>query len=253
MVVDIDPRWVAGVSLVSVRVGALFLFAPFLAGLGRMTTIRVLLALALSVMLTSGAVALPAVRVDMGNLVSAALAELVTGSVLAFGVFAAFGAFSLAGKILDVQSGFGIGSVYDPVTRAGAPLFATLLDMGAVVMFFSMDAHHAVMRGIAFSLQQVPPGTGLEAMPLDAVIRQFGLMFSLGVALMIPVLLMLLLVELGLAVVSRALPQMNVIMVMVPAKVAAGLVVLALTITTLEAPMAKVFGSIFTYWEQALA
>lgn len=253
MVVDIDPRWVAAVSLVSLRVGVLFLFAPFLAGLGRMVTIRVLLTFALSATLTAGAVALPAVRVDMGNLVSAALAELVTGSVLAFGVFAAFGAFALAGKVLDVQSGFGIGSVYDPVTRAGAPLFATLLDMGAVVMFFGMDAHHALMRGIAFSLQQVPPGTGLEAVPLDAVTRQFGLMFSLGVALIIPVLLILLLVELGLAVVSRVLPQMNVIMVMVPAKVAAGLVVLAFTVTTLEAPMAKVFASIFTYWEQALA
>jgi flagellar biosynthetic protein FliR len=78
-------------------------------------------------------------------------------------------------------------------------------------------------------------------------------MFSLGVALTVPVLAVLLLVELGLAVVSRVLPQMNVIMVMVPAKVAAGLVVLALTITTLEAPMAKVFASIFTYWERALA
>jgi len=253
MVADIDPRWLASVSLVSLRVGVLFLLAPVLAGLGRMVTIRVLLTLALSATFVSGAVALPAVRVDMGNLVAAAVAELVTGGVLAFGVFAAFGAFALAGKILDVQSGFGIGSVYDPVTRAGAPLFATLLDMGAVVMFFGMDAHHALMRGIAFSLQQVPPGTGLDAIPLDAVTRQFGLMFSLGVALMVPVLAVLLLVELGLAVVSRVLPQMNVIMVMVPAQVAAGLVVLALTITTLEAPMAKVFASIFTYWERALA
>jgi flagellar biosynthetic protein FliR len=253
MVADIDPRWLASVSLVSLRVGVLFLLAPVLAGLGRMVTIRVLLTLALSATFVSGAVALPAVRVDMGNLVAAAVAELVTGGVLAFGVFAAFGAFALAGKILDVQSGFGIGSVYDPVTRAGAPLFATLLDMGAVVMFFGMDAHHALMRGIAFSLQQVPPGVGLDTIPLDAVTRQFGLMFSLGVALTVPVLAVLLLVELGLAVVSRVLPQMNVIMVMVPAKVAAGLVVLALTITTLEAPMAKVFASIFTYWERALA
>lgn len=253
MAIDIDPHWVAAVLLVSLRLGMVFLLAPFLAGLGGLVTVRVLLTFALSALLVTGAVSLPAVNVQLDNLISAAIAELVTGGTLAFGVFAAFGAFSVAGKVLDVQSGFGIGSIYDPVTQAGAPLFSTLLNMGAVVIFFGMDAHHALMRGIAFSLQQVPPGTALAALPADAVIRQFGATFSLGVALVIPVILILLLVELGLAVISRVLPQMNVIMVMVPAKIAAGLAVLALTITALRAPMANVFASIFTYWEQVLA
>jgi flagellar biosynthetic protein FliR len=253
MVVDIDPRWIAAVVLVSLRLGVLFMLAPFLAGLGGMATVRVLLTFALSAMLVAGTVPRAAVSIQLDNLVSAALAELVTGGILAFGVFAAFGAFSLAGKVLDVQSGFGIGSVYDPVTRAGAPLFATLLNMGAVVIFFGVDAHHALMRGIAFSLDRIPPGTPLSALPVDAVVSQFGMMFSLGMALVIPVVLMLLLVELGLAVVSRVLPQMNVIMVMVPVKVTAGIVVLALTIGAMQAPMAKVFASIFTYWEQVLA
>lgn len=253
MTIDIDPHWVAAVLLVSLRIGVIFMMAPFLASLGGLVTVRVLMSFALSAVLVTGVVALPSVDVQLDNLVSSAITELITGGTLAFGVFAAFGAFSVAGKILDVQSGFGIGSVYDPVTRAGAPLFSTLLNMGAAVIFFGMDAHHALMRGIAFSLQQVPPGTVLSSLPADAVVRQFGLTFSLGVALVIPVILILLLVELGLAVVSRVLPQMNVIMVMVPAKLAAGLAVFTMTITTLQAPMSNVFASIFTYWEQVLS
>jgi flagellar biosynthetic protein FliR len=253
MAVDIDPNWVAAVLLVSLRLGVLFLLAPFLAGLGRLVTVRVLLSFALGALLVNGAVSLPSINIRLDNLISAAIVELVTGGTLAFGVFAAFGAFSVAGKVLDIQSGFGIGSVYDPVTQAGAPLFSTLLNMGAAVIFFGMDAHHTLMRGIAFSLQHVPPGTRLDALPVDAVVRQFGLTFSLGVALVIPVILILLLVELGLAVISRVLPQMNVIMVMVPVKIAAGLAVLALTITSLQAPMSNVFASIFIYWEQVLA
>jgi flagellar biosynthetic protein FliR len=183
----------------------------------------------------------------------AALAELVTGLTLAFGVFAAFGAFSVAGKILDVQSGFGLGNVYDPVTRAGAPLFATLLNLAAVAVFFGMDAHHALLRGMAFSLREVAPGSGFHELDAEAVIRQFGLMFSLGVALIIPVMLCLLLAETGLAVVSRVLPQMNVFVVGVPVKIVVGLAVFALTMGTLQPVMARVYASIFIYWEQVLS
>lgn len=252
MTIDIDPRWAVGVFLLSLRLGVLFMLAPFLAGLRGLAVVRILLTLALSVtFIADGRVAMPE-PVGVYELVPCALVEVFVGGLMAFGAFAAFGAFSVAGKVLDVQTGFGIGSVYDPVTRGGAPLFATMLNMAAVVLFYSLDAHHALMRGIAFSLHQVPPGSGLPALSGEAVIRQFGLMFSLGVALVIPVVLILLLVELGLAVVSRVLPQMNVIMVMVPVKVAAGLAVFALAVGTLQAPMAKVFASIFEYWEQVL-
>jgi flagellar biosynthetic protein FliR len=158
----------------------------------------------------------------------------------------------VAGKILDIQTGFGLGNVYDPVTRAGAPLFATMLNLVAVAVFFGLDAHHALLRGIAFSLHHVAPGSGFRQLDVEAVIRQFGLMFSLGVALVIPVVLCLLLAETGLAVVSRVLPQMNVFVVGVPVKIVVGLAVFALTVGTLQPVMARVFNAIFIYWEQVL-
>jgi flagellar biosynthetic protein FliR len=252
MTVNIDPAWVMATFLTAVRIGTLLIMSPILSGLGSLVVVRVLLTLSLSAMLVSG-MQLPVTPVPMqfGSVVFAAMAEVLTGAVLAFGVFAAFGAFSVAGKILDIQSGFGIGSVYDPVTRSGAPLFATMLNMVAVVVFFSVDAHHAFMRGIAFSLSEVPVGSGFLALDADAVIRQFGLMFLLGVALIIPVLLCMLLVEVGLAVISRVLPQMNVFVVVVPAKIFAGVALFALTVTTMSPSLQKVFGTIFLFWEQA--
>jgi flagellar biosynthetic protein FliR len=253
MNVDIDPGWAQSVFLVAIRLGVLFLMSPLFSGFGGLVTVRVLLTLALSASFAAHpAVTAAALAPGFGPLLLAALGELVVGAVLAFGVFAAFGAFSVAGKLLDVQSGFGIGSVYDPVTRGGAPLFATMLNMVGVVTFFGLEGHHALMRGIAFSLRQVPPGVGLAGIPGEAAIAQFGLMFSLGVALAIPVVLCLLLVDVGLAVVSRVLPQMNVFIVLVPVKIVAALALFALTVNAFGPAMGKVFNSIFIYWESVL-
>ena len=253
MSVDIDYAWMLAVFCTAIRLGVVLVLSPVFTGLTGLVTVRALFTLALSAALVAGlGTRPPPVPLEIGAVLLAGLAEAVTGLTLAFGVFAAFGAFAVAGKILDVQTGFGLGNVYDPVTRAGAPLFATLLNMVAVAVFFGMDAHHALLRGMAFSLQQVAPGAGFRALDVEAVIRQFGLMFSLGVAMVIPVMLCLLLAETGLAVVSRVLPQMNVFVVGVPVKIVVGLAVFALTLGTLQPVMARVYGSIFIYWEQVL-
>jgi flagellar biosynthetic protein FliR len=253
MVVDIDPAWMLAVFFTAVRLGVLLVMTPVLSALNGLVTVRVLLTLSLSALLVSGlGLRAPAMPFDVVPLIFYALAEMVTGLTLAFGVYTAFGAFAVAGKILDIQSGFGMGNIYDPVTRSGAPLFATMLNLVAVIAFFGMDAHHAMLRGFAFSLQQVPPGSGFRELDLESVLRQFGLMFSLGVALIIPVMLCLLLTETALAIMSRVLPQMNVFVVGVPIKIVAALALFALTIGALSPVMTRVFGSIFLYWEQVL-
>lgn len=252
MNLDVDLAWLTTVMLVALRLGVVLTLSPVFTGLAGLVTVRVLLTIALAALLVSGMHLAAPPATSLAGLALAGAGEVFVGATMAFGVYAAFGAFSVAGKILDIQSGFGLGAVYDPVTRAGSPLFATMLNLVAVAAFFGMDAHHALLRGLAFSLTEVAPGAGLRMLDLDAVVRQFGLMFSLGVALIIPVMLCLLLVEAGLAVISRVLPQMNVFIVLVPVKVFAALAIFAMTIGALEPAMARVFASIFLFWEQVL-
>jgi flagellar biosynthesis protein FliR len=253
MQIDLQPAWAASVYFLSLRIGALLIMTPILAALSGLVTVRALLSIMLAVVFSSAGAALPPAPTSLGMLVAGSLIEVAIGLTLAFGVFAAFGAFSVAGKILDVQSGFGIGSVFDPVTRAGAPLFSTMLTMLAVVVFFGMDGHHALLRAIAFSVQQLPPGAPLAQLRGEAVIGQFGLMFSLGVALIAPVMFGLFLIEAALAVVSRVLPQMNVFVVGVPLKIVAALALFALTIGVFGHSMGRVYASLFRYWQQVLA
>jgi flagellar biosynthetic protein FliR len=250
--INVDPAWALAVFYVWLRLSFLFLLTPVPVVQGTPVVVRVLLTLSLAALLVSGGGLRPAADgFGPGQVLLGVLGEAVVGMTLAFGVLAAFGAFAMAGKILDVQSGFGVGVVYDPVTRAGAPLFATILNMTGAAVFFAMDGHHALLRGLAFSLRQVAPGAGLT-LSAEAAVAQFGVVFSFGIALVIPAILCLLLLEVALAVASRTLPQMNVFVVSIPLKLVAALTIFALSAPTLGPAMERVYRTIFTYWESVL-
>ena len=257
MLINIDLVPVVAVVLLSLRLGMLFVMSPIFSSLSKLVTIRVLFTFALSFMLVSGAATpnsplLSQIPITLGPILMAAVMEVVLGAVLAFGVFAAFGVFSVAGKIIDIQSGFGLGSVFDPVSGASSPIFSSMLNLLGLTVFFALDGHHAFMRGIAFSVQQVPPGSAFSAVPLQAVIRQFGLMFSMAVALMAPVMFALFLVEAGMALLSRVLPQMNILVMGVAVKVVVALIVFALSLAVFLPSMSRIYATIFSYWEQVL-
>src|SRR5262249_47188713 len=143
-------------------------------------------------------------------------------------------------------------SVFDPVTRRQAPVLATGFDLLAITAFFAIDGHHALVRGVAYSLQQLPPGSFMASLPLVSVAKQFGLMFSLGIALVAPVVFCVFLSEIGLAMVSRVMQQMNIFVLGIPVKILVGLSVLVLSMAYIAPLMGKIFLSIFGYWEEVL-
>jgi flagellar biosynthetic protein FliR len=250
----VDQAWVTASALLWVRLGVLFFMTPVLSGFSGPPSVLVLLSLGLSGLLCAAMPhhAAAPVPSDLGRFVVAAVLEAGLGALLAFGVHAAFAAFGLAGQILDLQIGFGAGQVFDPVTRRDTPIIGAIMSSFAAVAFFAVDGHHAFLRGIAFSAQQMPPGAiDLRVAPA-AVVRQFGAMFSLAVAMAAPVMFTLLLIEAALAVLSRVLPQMNVYFVGLPLKLLVGLLTLSFSATTLAPVMRRAFASIFQFWDEVL-
>lgn len=254
MTLAVDQAWMTASVLLWVRLGALFFMTPMLSGFNGPPVVLVILSLALAALLCAGLPGVAGAHVprSVGAFVVAAVLEAGLGILMGFGVHAAFAAFGMAGQLLDLQIGFGAGSVFDPVTRRDTPIIGAIMSSFAAVVFFTVDGHLAVMRGIAFSAAQVPPGTMLVHLRADAVVRQFGAMFSLAVALAAPVMFTLVLVEAGLAVVSRMLPQMNVYFVGLPLKLLVGLSALTFSATTMAPVMTRAFASIFKFWNTVL-
>lgn len=245
------------VFLLSIRLSAVFLLTPILYAAPLPPTARVLLVLALSIALAIGHVqetpspALAAIVHEPGRLVLAVLTEAALGALLAMGILLAFAAFSFAGTLLDMQIGFGMASVYDPVSKRPLPVLTNAFNQLAVLMFFLVNGHHALMRGLAFSLERFPLGQPWDVEPaVQVLMKKAGAVFGLGFSLAAPVVCCLLFVEFALGVISRNLPQMNTFVVGVPAKIAAGMLALVLWHAGAGAAMQRVYQSIYATWDQ---
>ena len=249
--------WLTATVLLWLRLSALLLLTPLLYAVDVPTSIRVLLVLGLAAALAAGlpATALPAADLAdrPGALVAAGATELALGATLALGIQAAFAAFAFAGRLLDVQVGFGMGQVLDPLTQRQVPVLATAFSQVALLVFFLVNGHHAVMRGVAFSLERIPLGAGWSmAAALPVVVKQGGAIFGMGLALAAPVVACLVLVELGLGLVARNLPQMNMFVLGVPIKVVVCLVALSIWFAGIGDAMNRVYATIYRGWDSYL-
>jgi flagellar biosynthetic protein FliR len=251
---NLELTWLLLVLLVSIRFGVVFFASPFDA-LGRLPArIRVLSALGLSATLVSALglsfIELPSSLVQFGLL---AISEALIGLILAFGFYAAFGSIMVAGKLLDFQAGFGAAQILNPTTNAANPLFGTLLALFGLIIFFISDAYQVAIRGLSWSLNVLPPGSGVIPDGLKPIVGQFGITYLYGVIIAAPVIGVLLLLDTGIAVIGRSMPQMNVYFLFLPLKIFAALALVMLALRYLTPVLEQLFLGVFRYWQLTLS
>ena len=250
----LDASRLMAILFLSLRLAAVFTMTPLLAAASVPPTVRVLLILGLAAALSIGtpvaAFNVPAGGIDMASLVRASVTELALGATLALGILVAFGAFSMAGELLGIQIGFGLGRAIDPGSSASVPILASAYNQVAVLLFFLVNGHHALLRGVAYSLERFPLG---QPWPLEAALvptlRQVAGLFTLGFALAAPVALSILLLDMALGVVARHLPQLNMLTLGIPLKVVVGLLALSLWFGRSGDVMTRAYDSIYRTWD----
>lgn len=250
IVAALGPAWIASVLLLAARIAALLLLTPVLYAVSMPALVRLAIVLGLACVIALPFAPAAGVAVaDAGALLRAAMVEASIGATLGLGVLAAFAGFGLAGHLIDVQVGFGIAQVFDPLTRGRLPILSAIFGLFAAVFFFTVDGHHALMRGLAYSVDRFPVGEGwAPAAAAEPVLKQVGALFALGFALAAPVVLGLLLVEFALGAVSRNLPQMNMLAMGIPVKIVAGLLALSVWATAFSAPAQRLYAGIYQSW-----
>jgi flagellar biosynthetic protein FliR len=243
------PR-ITHVLLLTTRIAAVLLLTPVLYAVAMPAMVRLLVVIALACV-----IALPfggtliAGPGDTGALAVALLQEAGIGATLGLGVLMAFAGFAVAGRLVDVQMGYGVAEVFDPLTRTRLPILSAVLGLLAVVFFFAVDGHHALLRGIGYSVERFPVGGGWSGNgAVDPLLRHAGSLFALGFALAAPIVLALLLVEFALGVVSRNLPQMNMLAMGIPLKILVGLFALSIWAAGFSAPAGRLYAGMYHAW-----
>src|SRR5690606_16937578 len=104
---------------------------------------------------------------------------------------------------------------------------ATLYANLAMVTFLLLNAHHAFLRALRDSYQSLPIGMGHIGGSLPgAVVGLLGLVFAFGVRLAAPLVVVLLVTEVGMALIARSAPALNLMAVGAPVRIIVGLVLL---------------------------
>jgi flagellar biosynthetic protein FliR len=231
MTIAILPEISALFALVFARVGALIMLLP---GLGE----RVILSRArLSVAVFVALMMVPLVRDRLvvpqapQAVIGLLLSELMVGLAIGIAARILVGTLQTAGTIIANQLGLGFAMTVDPAGGAQNPSIANLLALLGAALVLTLDLHHIAIGAIHESYRLLPPGGPLmiEDM-MKLAIMTTAQSFSLAVQISAPFIVFGLLFNLGLGILSRLMPQLQVFFIAVPASIIIGMLVLFATI-----------------------
>ncbi len=238
--------------LVTIRLGAVLLFSPLQAIRQLPTHVRLLLVLGLSGLLVSN-LSLAVTDSNEIALLAGAVAELGNGLILSMSLFAAFTFLQIAGQLIDSQMGLNSLAIFNPSERSHDPLTSRLLTMFAVLFFFATSGHYWLVQGLAYSFIILPPGKLALFKGFTAIIRQFSLMFIMGLMLASPIMISLLLIDLCAGVITRNMPQVSTYFLILPIKILLGLFLFILTLNYLTPLLQYGFNQCFHSWKEVMS
>ena len=138
--------------------------------------------------------------------------EAMLGFFFAFLLQVAVLAARVAGEIIGYEMGFNMSSVVDPVNGISTPLVAHIYEVFFLLSFLAMNGHHWLLRALEQSFERAPVGSvKFSDSILVVAVEQFGQMFAAGLTFAAPVLTLLVLVSLLMGLLTRAVPQLNVL------------------------------------------
>ncbi|MHB9093049.1 MAG: flagellar biosynthetic protein FliR [Eubacteriales bacterium] len=226
--------------LILARVGGIFLIGPVFSNRVIPGQVKALLTFVLSMILFTGLhLKTPVIPTKLGPYTLYLVSELIVGLIIGFVAQMTFAAIQFAGQSVDMQMGFGIVNVIDPVYGTQAPLVGSFQNLLALLLFLTTNSHHYMLAALFQSYEKIPIfglTGGKEASQM--MIDLFGNMLVTGLKLAIPVVGALFVAEMALGMISRTVPQMQVFFVAIPAKIILGfillIVVLPVYIATLQ-------------------
>ena len=174
----------------------------------------------------------PAVPATLLELSVRFLLEMALGYILGLVVNLFFFIPLMAGSLIDGQMGMSMGATYDPGSGANMSVSASLLNLLMMLLFFAANGHHTLLRIILTSGDIVPFGAvALGTQLYSAVIELFIQCVFLGVKLCMPVLGAELLGQIGMGILMKVIPQINVFAINIELKVIIGLVMILFLLT----------------------
>jgi len=233
--ISVLPALAATFMLVFARIGSMVMLLP---GLGESNIpVRVKLAIALMLTLIILPLHRDAYHVDLQSvpaLLVLMLHEIIIGVVLGATARVTLAALQVAGSVIAQQLGLGFVTTIDPTQGQQGLLVGNFLTMLGITLLFATDSHYLVIAALSDSYAVFTPDEMLPSGDVAALAtRAFAAAFKIGMQLSAPFLVFGLVFNVGLGVLARLMPQMQVYFVGVPLSILAGFLILGLVLTAM--------------------
>jgi flagellar biosynthetic protein FliR len=218
--------------LVFARIGTMVMMMP---GLGEMNVpVRVRLTIALMLSAIFLTLHQSAYTIDLrapGPVLLLFAQEFLVGAVLGMTARLTMSALQVAGAVIAQQMGLGFVTAVDPTQGQQNAIVGNFLSVLGVTLIFATDLHHLVIAALNDSYRLFAPGTAFLLGDIATLVtRTIASAFKVGIQLSAPFLVFGLLFNLGLGVLSRLMPQMQVYFVGMPLSILLGFLILFLVV-----------------------
>lgn len=211
------------------RISALFYMMPLIGDRMKPVQVRILLALAISVLLAPMMPTMPAIDPFSAEMLVVSLQQILLGLMLGVMLRILFGVMTMLGQILSMQMGLAMGIMNDP-SSGSVPLLSQLMLFLASFLFLIANGHLIAIDIVIESFFTWKVGQSLFDLELYRVLGLFGWMFGSALILAIPAVVAMLTVNITFGVMNRSAPSLNAIALGFPLAMMMGLISILLTL-----------------------
>jgi flagellar biosynthesis protein FliR len=224
-------QWLADFLWPLMRISAMLMAAPIFSVRQIPARFRILLALLITLLVQPVLPASPVVAVVSTDALLIALQQIGIGAALGFLMQMAFNALIFGGQVMAYSMGLGFANMMDPANGVQVPVIAQFWLILAMLAFLLMNGHLILIQAIVDTFRVLPVATdGLSRAGLWELLSWASRMFAAGLLMAMPVITALLLVNIGMGVVSRAAPQLNIFAIGFPITLLMGFVLIWITL-----------------------
>lgn len=229
--------------LIFIRITAFIVICPGFSFKGLPNIIKIALSFGLSMIIYAISPELE-LNTQLFHLGILTIKEVLFGLALGYVTNLIFSTVEMAGQLIDFQVGFSMAAVFDPSMGSTVANYGRVYYWLSIALFFILNMHHHIINTLIQSFEYVPITTvDFGGLGVHAIIRLFALTFELAINLAAPVLIVVLVTDVVLGIISRTVPQINVLMLGMPLKSMISFIFSLITLSWLTNSMGKIMAS----------
>lgn len=240
--------WLAQIFWPFVRIGACLMVAPGFGAVFVPARVRIVLAGAIALIVAPLVPAAQGVTPFSAAGLVITAQQVLVGLALGFALQLIFYAVALGGQVLANSMGLSFAFNVDPMRGASTAAVGQLYAVLVMLTFIALDGHLALIATLVDGFRTLPIGvTGLGTAGLWTLVGWGSQLFAGALAVALPGVTALLIVNIAFGVMSRAAPTLNLFAVGFPVALVFGLVIVLLSLPTLQSSFVELLGATFEF------